>query len=97
MSAENRKTKFDKFWKAGSYEARCALLQGYVKEYHTKRSYTDNSRRAFTRKYSIQNIEICKKTFLNTLNISQGRIDNAIIKYRNNETINDKRGVQGGR
>lgn len=30
------------------------------------------------------------------MNTSQGRIDIAIIKYRNNETINDKRGVKSG-
>ena len=96
LSTDVRKAEFEKFWKSGSYEARCALLQGYVKEFNKKRSYSVNSKRTFTRKYYIQNIEICKTTFLKTFGISQARIDSALKKNRNNESIYDKRGVNCG-
>lgn len=50
----------------------------------------------YTRKYFIQNKEICKQAFLNTFTISQARIDNALMKKRNNQTINDVRGTRSG-
>lgn len=98
ISAEDRENEFNKFWSAGSYEARCALLQSYVKESNKKRSYSLQSKRLYTRKYYMRDKEICKKTLLNTLNISQARIDNALTKYRNNERVHDKRGeISGGK
>ncbi|XP_041984293.1 uncharacterized protein LOC121736879 isoform X1 [Aricia agestis] len=95
LSANQRKAEFDKFWSAGSYEARFALLQGYVKENAKKRSYSTKSKRMYTRKYCIQNVDVCKKTLLNTLAVSQSRVDIALKKNRNNEPI-DKRGIRGG-
>lgn len=84
LSVEERKAEFDKFWSAGCYEARCALIQGYVREIGKKRSYSVTSKRIYTRKYFIKNKEIYKQAFLNTFTISQAGIDNALKKKRNN-------------
>ncbi|CAH2083740.1 unnamed protein product [Euphydryas editha] len=93
ISAEERESEFNNFWNAGSYEARCALLQCYVKEIIKNRSYKSQStKRLYTRKYYMRDKEICKTTLLNTLSISQTRIDIALTKHRNNEGIRDKRG-----
>lgn len=96
MSIDTRKKEFDKFWSSGSYEARCAILQGSVVEAKKKRSYSINSKRAFSRKYKLCNTPVCKKAFLITLGISQSRIDVALNKLREQASISDKRGVKSG-
>lgn len=96
VTAEERKKEFDRFWMSGNYGARCAILQGCVTETETKRSYTANSKRSFTRYYRINGKTVCKKTFLNTYGISQTRIDFALKKFKNQEPVNDKRGQQSG-
>lgn len=96
VSVEIRKNEFERFWNAGSYEARCAILLGSVKELEKQRSYSANSKRIFTRKYYIANITVCKKTFLNTLGISQTRIDFALQKCRSQAPVNDNRGMNSG-
>lgn len=96
IGIEQRKKEFDKFWNSGSYEARCALLQGSITETKTRRSYVRNSKRTFTRKYKLCDTSVCKKAFLITLGISQSRIDVALNKYREQAFITDKRGVKSG-
>lgn len=96
LPKEVRQAEFTKFWASGSYEARCAILQGCVKEVPKKRSYSSNSKRMYTRKHNLLDIEVCKKTFLNTFGISQTRIDSALSKQRSQEKINDKRGLNSG-
>ncbi|KAJ0177334.1 hypothetical protein K1T71_007343 [Dendrolimus kikuchii] len=86
ISIDQRKKEFEKFWSSGSYEARCAILQGSVIEVKKNRSYSIHSKRAF----------ICKKAFLITLGISQSRIDVALNKFREQAPIDDKRGVKSG-
>lgn len=96
ISIEIRRAEFEKFWQAGSYETRCALIQGSVKEIKKKRSYSANSKRQFSRQYYFSNVEVCKNTYLKTLGISQTRIDFALSKLKANEPINDKRGKNSG-
>ncbi|KAL4713786.1 hypothetical protein ACJJTC_012303 [Scirpophaga incertulas] len=96
ISIEQRTNEFEKFWNSGSYEARCAILQGSVTEVNKKRSYSNNSKRTFSRKYKLCNTGVCKKAFLITLGISQSRIDVALNKHREQAAINDKRGINSG-
>lgn len=96
VAAEERKKEFDRFWMCGNYGARCAILQGCVTETETKRSYTANSKRSFTRYYHVNGKSVCKKTFLNTFGISQTRIDFALKKLKNQEPVNDQRGQKSG-
>ncbi|XP_063824635.1 mucin-5AC-like [Ostrinia nubilalis] len=96
VTAEERKKEFDRFWMCGNYGARCAILQGCVTETETKRSYTANSKRSFTRYYRVNGKTVCKKTFLNTFGISQTRIDFALKKFKNQEPVNDQRGQKSG-
>lgn len=96
ISIDQRKREFDKFWSSGSYEARCAMLQGSITETKTKKSYVRNSKRIFTRKYKLCNTSVCKEAFLITLGISQSRIDVALNKYREQASITDKRVVKSG-
>lgn len=84
--------------KAGTFEARCGLLQGNVTEVPVgrHRNSTDKNTREFSRQYKILNIPVCKKTFLNTYQISQSRIDLAIKKNKNQQ-IQDNRGSGSGK
>uniref|UniRef100_A0A6P7FQ29 Uncharacterized protein LOC114331484 n=1 Tax=Diabrotica virgifera virgifera TaxID=50390 RepID=A0A6P7FQ29_DIAVI len=92
LSVEKRRAEFDKFWSSGCYEARCALLQGCVKEIAKKRSTSVTSKRTSTRIYNLCDVSICKKTFLNTFQISQARVDSALKKKREQLSLKDKRG-----
>jgi hypothetical protein len=93
LSLKMRKQIFNMFWGIGSYEGRCAFLNGCVNEAPKKRQYTKNedSRRKNTRKYFLKGVEVCKKTFVKTLMISNSRID-VSLKKMENETFTDERG-----
>lgn len=93
LSIDKRKKEFEKSW--SSYEARFAILQGSVIKAN-KRSYFINSIRVFSRNGKLCNLPVCKKAFLNTLGISQSRIDVAFSKFRKQSSISDKRGVDSG-
>ncbi|CAH0564100.1 unnamed protein product [Brassicogethes aeneus] len=96
ISVDIRRAEFNKFWTSGSFETRCALLQGYVKQKNKKRNYSNTSKRKYTREYSLYNIPVCKKTLFNTLSISQSRVDVALAKYSAHMPLNDQRGVKSG-
>lgn len=56
-----------------------------------------NRKRDYSRKYYIDNVNVCRDTFVKTLQISTKRVDTALKKLRSS-TITDKRGkLQGGR
>lgn len=82
------------FWNIGSFEGRCAFINSCVNEFPKKRCYVKNkeeSRRKNSRKYFLKGIEVCKKTFVNTLMISHSRIDVCLMKMET-ENFTDERG-----
>ncbi|CAG9783437.1 unnamed protein product [Diatraea saccharalis] len=89
-----RKTVFENYWAAGSYEARCALLQSFCKE--LEKSRNKSNKRTFTRKYYLKGVSVCKAAFLKTLSISQKPLDIALAKHRQQKPLLDKRGCTGG-
>lgn len=100
VGTELRKKLFRQFWSIGSYEGRCALIVGCVTQNIKKRTYTksNNSRRNFTRKYTIFGKEVCKPAFLKSLQISESRVDLALYKQEYLDTYADGRGkLSGGR
>lgn len=97
VDANIRREEFTKYWKSGSFPARCEIILGNVKEKKVNRSYVKGkaSRRTATRLYYIGGVDVCKKTFLNTYKISQSRIDIALKKL-NEQELTDRRGTGGG-
>lgn len=84
---------FNQFWNIGTFEGRCALIGKCVVEVDKKRCYVKNkiSRRSKSRQYYIENISVCKDTFLMTLQINHNRIRVALDQLKN-DIILDKRG-----
>ncbi len=82
LSLKVRRQIFNMFWNIGSYEGRCAFLNSCVNEIPKKRQYTksENSRRKHSRKYYLKGVEVCKHAFVNTLKISNSRIDVSLHK-----------------
>ncbi|XP_072397229.1 uncharacterized protein [Diabrotica undecimpunctata] len=97
VDVPDRKKLFTQFWTIGTFAGRCAMINMCVKEIPKKRCYTKNvnSRRKITRKYYCGDTEICKITFLKTLQINQKRIDIALKKC-GNEFMVDLRGLKRG-
>lgn len=82
------------FWGVGTFEGRCAFINSCVNEIPKKRCYTknkDNQKRKKTRKYYLKGVEVCKVTFMKTLQISGSRIDSSLAKT-DSEVFTDKRG-----
>lgn len=82
LSVKIRRQIFNMFWNIGSYEGRCAFLNSCVNEAPKKKQYTknENSRRKNTRRYYLKGVEVCKLTFVKTLQISNSRIDVSLAK-----------------
>lgn len=93
LSLKMRRQIFNMFWNIGSYEGRCGFLNSCVNEAPKKRQYTKNedSRRKNTRKYFLKGVEVCKRTFTKTLQISNSRIDVSLKKVEL-ERYTDERG-----
>lgn len=88
---------FTQFWDIGTHEGRCALLVSCVKELPKKRSYTKiPSKSTVTRKYEIFGQEVCKVTFLRTLQINGSRVDLAKNKQMHADSYVDFRGHSAG-
>lgn len=97
VPVKTRQTMFNHFWNIGNYEGRCAYIHNCVNELPKKRNYAKNpdSRRKFTRKYYLKGQEVCKITFLNTLQINSSRVNHS-LKKQDDEIIVDKRGKASG-
>jgi len=84
-----RKNHFDNFWKMGSFETQNAYLCGCVQSMPIKRRRPrDGSRcmKSSSNVYCLSNvgdstIVVCKKYFLQTFAISEGRLNRAIMKH----------------
>lgn len=85
VNDEIRKRFFNQFWNIGTFEGRCVLLSKSVVEVDKKRCYVKNkiSRRSKSRQYYINNIPVCKDTFLNTLQINHNRVRVAPNQLKN--------------
>ena len=56
-----RKKLFDSFWGVGNFDVQNAYLVGCVKITEVRRRYSsrNNSRRQYTREYSVRNAALC--------------------------------------
>lgn len=89
--------EFNKFWELGSYNAQISYIGDVVTEYPVKRHYTnnDNTKKEFSRLYTIGKIAVCRDMFVYSYGISPKRVSNALSKIRSDSLI-DKRGKAGG-
>lgn len=86
---EDRRRLFSQFWSQGSYPGRVALLMSCIRKDTTKN--LENARI-----YSIYETDVCQKTLLKTLQISESRIGPARKKYLHSATLCDLRGKLSG-
>lgn len=65
VDINKRRKLFNQFWSIGNYSGRCAMINMCLKKFPKKRCYTknENSIRQYTRKYFIEEQEICKVAF----------------------------------
>lgn len=100
ISRENRLSEFQKFYALGTYAAQNMFIAACVKETPIKRSYVsassnDSKKKTFTRIYHLNDVPVCKKMFLSTLQTTSKRVNTSLCKKRD-DCITDKRGSQGG-
>lgn len=95
ISVEERNVIFSNFQQSGSYEARCFIIQGMVKEVPIKRKRVKGSqKKTASREYYLSNKKVCKSIFMHTLRVSSCVIDKALKKK--GSAIADGRGRGGG-
>jgi len=84
ISLNKRNEHFENIWKLGEYTAQNAYIAALVLELPVKRRYgsSNNSHfsRQFTRKYNLDNIQMCRNMFCETINISTFRVNTALEK-----------------
>lgn len=91
-----RRKFVSQFWSMGTKEGRCAYILCNVIEKSKLRTYTKTpSNRVITRKYDFFGRGACKTTFVETLQISQSRLDTALQK-QNCNSFTDGRGKFSG-
>ncbi|XP_054091767.1 uncharacterized protein LOC128923525 [Zeugodacus cucurbitae] len=94
FSEEERTEINAESWNLGDYSRQRLFLTNCVKIEKCKRTLTIGSRRANTFNYTLKAKQVCKKFFLNTLNLSDGAISVLAKKMCQNE-FTDKRGQHG--
>lgn len=68
VSIDHRKTIFYNFQRAGSFAARCQIIQGLVREIPIKRKRNKNSDiKQSAREYYLNDTKVCKAIFTQTL------------------------------
>ncbi|XP_063218744.1 uncharacterized protein LOC134529006 [Bacillus rossius redtenbacheri] len=100
VDEEDRKKTFENFWNIGVFSCQNAFLCGLIKQEKPKvRRPRDNSRQAkiAINQYYIpiggNSVKVCKKYFLDTFQISDGRMTRAMKKVQTGEQPGaDKRG-----
>lgn len=96
LTTNERKTIFDNFYKSGSYEARCLLLQAMIKEVPIKRKRVKHSdKKSTSREYFLGNEKVCKNIFMQTLRVSSCSV-NVALKKKKEGSVGDGRGKAGG-
>lgn len=79
------------YWDLGDYSKQALFLRTCIKVLKCKRALTVSSRRAQTFVYEFRGVQVCKKFFKSTLNISDGFITTWAKKQSENR-FDDKRG-----
>uniref|UniRef100_UPI00358FC0C3 uncharacterized protein isoform X1 n=1 Tax=Myxine glutinosa TaxID=7769 RepID=UPI00358FC0C3 len=102
ISEDERKQLFQQYWALADYNAQVSWICGAIKQVVPKRRYSQNRqdpRKGYTRIFHMTTAEkgsltVCKTFFLTTLSISNGAIDRALKKQRNNDGMpaTDQRG-----
>lgn len=94
-----RRKAFEQFWKMGAFSAQNAFICGLVKQVGIKRSRPRNEVRnpkTKTNAYFVNNEllseNVCKKYFLQTFQISNGRLERALQRGRSSSPGEDLRG-----
>ena len=95
----DRQNVFELFWKMGEFSAQNAFICGLVKQNSIKRSRSRNAtrnRKSASNEYfvNINNIsqKVCKQYFLQTFQISNGRLERALQRARVSSPGEDLRG-----
>lgn len=104
LTEENRQIIFTRFWEIGNHTRQWDFIARFVKTENKKQVTVKNreSRRNFSRQYNFfindENVQICKKMFLNTLGISEQWITTALSKVNGGGTLTgDLRGLHTSR
>lgn len=98
ISVDIRKREFQRFWALDTRAAKCLFISSNISTKDVKRKRNKQSNlRQFTREYHLANIKICKQLFLESLRISNGRVNDCLKKSRGSEPIQDNRKHGGGR
>lgn len=96
ITHEQREAIFKDYWKLGSWELQTSFLNGSVEIQPIKRrKATAVSNKSLSCYYILAGFRVCKTFFLKTLDISNKRIRNVIIKKNGNQSgisPRDKRG-----
>ena len=66
---------FSNFWKSPSWDIKSNYIISCTEVTATKRSYVNNSRKKSSRVFKLNGVRVCKPVFLNTLGISNGRLN----------------------
>lgn len=84
---------FNDFNNAGSFELRSSILNYNVEEkpITTRTTTAEESRKTSSRVYNLNYQPVCKKFFLQVLQISSSRVDGALTKWKSSN-VKDQRG-----
>ncbi|XP_054742561.1 uncharacterized protein LOC129247455 [Anastrepha obliqua] len=82
------------YWSLGDYCKQRLFLSNNIKVEKCKRTLTRESRRSNTLKYFLNDKQVCKKFFLNTLHVSDCAIS-VLAKKKNQREFVDMRGKHG--
>lgn len=95
VSEEARRNLFVKFWELGSYDSQTGYIALTVKLSPIKRKRAQQGPgKTFSRKYLLEDTEVCRDMYVNTFQISTKRINTALCKVQKNK-LKDERGQKG--
>ena len=93
LSSSQREEIFTSFWALGDWQSQTNFIIGCVNLIKPKRSFVPSSRKQNSRIFKLNDIQVCKGTFLKTLGISNKRLDYSLRnKSKNGMASPDKRG-----
>lgn len=98
VGIERAQEEYKKFYSVTSHDAQRALICAMVNDFPIKRKRNKNSqKRNRSRRFTINDVTVCKPFFLQTLRISSGKVDLAIKSMKRTEGVKDLRGIGGGK
>lgn len=90
---EQRQGMFDSYWKLESWELQTAFLNGAIELQPVKRSKeTAVNRKGVSCVFHLGGYRVCKQFFLKTLDESNKRVRNVIVKKKTGVPLRDQRG-----